>query len=80
MATAVPFSLPRAESHGKLTGIWAANVAGALLATAVAGFILPTPGGVLQGGLVGVALGVAVIGFTVAFVAGDRMDSIEEER
>lgn len=79
MSTVVPFSLPRAEtSQRRLAGIWSANVAGALIATAVASFVFPTGGSILQGALVGVSLGIAVIGFITAFVAGDRMDSIDE--
>ena len=79
MSTYTPLSLPRGEtSRRRLTGIWSANVAGALIATAVAGFVFPTGGSILQGALVGVSLGIAVIGFIVAFVAGDRMDSLDE--
>ncbi|TKX86249.1 hypothetical protein EXE43_09400 [Halorubrum sp. SS5] len=79
MSTVVPFTLSRAEtSRRRLAGIWSANVAGGLIATAAASFAFPTEGSILQGALVGVALGIAVIGFTVAFVAGDRMDSLDE--
>ena len=79
MSTVVPFSLPRAEtSRKRLAGIWSANVAGALIATGAASFMFPTGDSILQGALAGVALGIAVIGFVVAFVAGDRMDSLDE--
>jgi len=79
MSTVVPFSLPRAEtSRRRLSAIWSANVAGALIATTAASFVLPTGGSILQGALVGFALGIAVIGFVAAFVAGDRMDSLDE--
>jgi hypothetical protein len=79
MSTVVPFSLPRAEtSRRRLAGIWSANVAGALIATAVASFVFPTGGSILQGALIGASLGIAVIGFVAAFVAGDRMDSLDE--
>lgn len=79
MSTVVPFRLPRGEtSRRRLVGIWSANVTGALIATAAASFAFPTGGSILEGAFVGVALGIAVIGFTVAFVAGDRMDSLDE--
>ena len=79
MSTVVPFSLPRAETtQRRLAGIWSANVAGALIATATASFVFPTGDSILQGALVGVSLGIAVIGFIAAFVAGDRMDSFDE--
>ncbi|MDB2276630.1 hypothetical protein PM022_19320, partial [Halorubrum ezzemoulense] len=63
----------------RLRAVWAANVVGALIATAAAGSVLPAADGIVQGGLVGVSLGAAVIGFVVAFVAADRMDSLDEE-
>ena len=79
MSTVVPFSLPRAEtSQKRLAGVWSANVAAALIATAAASFAFPTGGSIVQGALIGVLLGIAVIGFIVAFVAGDRMDSLDE--
>ncbi|TKX85759.1 hypothetical protein EXE43_11950 [Halorubrum sp. SS5] len=79
MSTVVPFSLPRAEtSRRRLTAIWSANVGGALIATAAASFLPLTGGGLLQGALIGVCVGIAVIGFIVAFVAGGRMDSLDE--
>ena len=79
MSAVMPFSLPRAvTSQKRLTRIWSANVAGALIATGAASFMFPTGDSILQGALAGVALGIAVIGFVVAFVAGDRMDSLDE--
>ena len=54
------------------------GVGGALLATGATGFLSPIEG-ILQGAFAGIALGVAVIGFIVAFVASDRMDSIERD-
>ncbi|EMA71949.1 hypothetical protein [Halorubrum distributum] len=79
MSAVMPFSLPRGETpRTRLTAVWAANVVGALIATVAAGTLIPAPDGIVQGGLVGISLGVAVIGFVVAFVAADRMDSLDE--
>ncbi|KKF39909.1 hypothetical protein FK85_24895 [Halorubrum saccharovorum] len=79
MSTVMPFELPRAvTSRTRLTGMWAANIAGALLGIGTAGVLLPIGDSVFQGALVGVALGIATIGFVVAYVVSDRLDSLEE--
>ena len=79
MSTVMPFSLPRAEtSRRRLAGLWSTNVAGALIATAAVSFAFPAEDSILQGAFVGVGLGIAVIAFIVAFVAADRMDSLDE--
>ncbi|EMA64667.1 hypothetical protein [Halorubrum lipolyticum] len=79
MSTVMPFELPRAEnSRTRLTAMWAANIAGALLGTGAAGVLFPIGDSVFQGALVGAALGLAMIGFVVAYVVSDRMDSLDE--
>lgn len=81
MSTVVPFSLPRTETSKKrLTGMWAANVAGALIAIGAGGNLFRLGDSIVHGALFGVALGVAMIGFVVAYVVSDRMDSLEEDR
>jgi len=79
MSIVRPLALPRAtNSQDRLLRVWATGVGGALLATGATGFLSPIEG-ILQGAFAGIALGVAVIGFIVAFVASDRMDSIERD-